>query len=348
VQTKKYSKKYSFLYILLLSGLWNIKIVGRSIHRPAYTKRPLLEATWHKDNKKRYCIRSCQLQEEPLFKLFDKDFFYSRMFPQKVEYRYEKGKFCHRQTLNLLLEQLLQEIAEKKRKYTHFHILRKSNFNRRKKSGLLIVKFKEYPFVVKLFMENPKSFVRPYSKGVYPIFFFNMGGGVNRHLMGFTRIKNLEEMRKRIQQDPTWSQMIEAPRKWFWLPKDPQDIQLVGKNIGGKNHLETVIPGTYCIIADAIRLKDTTFSLFDSKARKVCMSLCNFLDVSIDPHIDNFLLEKDSEKIVIVDTEHFPTLVGLKGKPQFNNYFSWYYNLSKKCVQDMFFKSKPDRFGKES
>lgn len=245
--------------------------------------------------------------------------------------------------LETKLKHLFKEIEQKRRRFTHFDILRKSNFNRRKKCGLLILKFKDYPFVVKVFMETPKSFMRPYSKGFYPIFFYNMGGGINRHLLGFTRVENLHVIKNEIEKSEKWSKLISTPRKWFWKPTDCKEIELIGKNFGEKKEIRTVIPGTYCIIADAIKLKNKTFSLFDKQAREMCMSLCNYLSVRIDPHIDNFLLEEGSNKIVIIDTEHFPSIVGFKEDQHFNGYFEWYFKLSKKFLNDMFFQSKRKR-----
>jgi len=338
----------SIVYAILFFS-WLFKssyITCRSVHRPSHWKKPLLEASFLNNPKEIYSIRDTHLEVNPIFNTFDKEFFFNNLLPDKISHKYEPKKYSQKKDLEKQLQVLFDEIKQKYRRYTHFDILRKSNFNRRKKSGLLILKFKDHPFVVKVFMENPKSFVSPYSKGFYPIFFFNMGGGINRHLLGFTRVKNLQEIRKTIEQDPHWSKLISTPRKWFWIPKNCNQMELVGKNFGTKEPIKKTIPGTYCIVADAIKLKNTTFSLFDSDAKEMCMSLCNFLDVRIDPHIDNFLLEKETDKIVIIDTEHFPSIVGLKEKTQFRSYFSWYYQLSVKCLNDMFFKTKKERYTK--
>ncbi|GAG91473.1 unnamed protein product, partial [marine sediment metagenome] len=238
-----------------------------------------------------------------------------------------------------------EEINQKKKVFRDFIVLRRRNFNKRKKWGLLILKFKDHPLVLKVFMENPKGFVSPYSKGFEPIFFFNMGGGANRHLLGFTRVKNLQYIESIIKKDAYWSEKITTPRKWFWLPKNPKYIELVGRNISGKKLIIKAIPGTYCIIADAITPAGKKFSIFNKAEREQCMTLCNFLDISIDPHIDNYMIEKGTDKIAIVDTEHFPTLVGFKKKYKFTGYWDWYWNLSKKCMGDLLLRSKRDRFG---
>jgi len=332
-----------FLVLLLPWFLKENLIFSRSIHRKYNSKIPCIESNWVKKKSKSYFLRSSYLAKDPIFTIFDKKFFNDHMLPDVINFRYDKSKYVKNKTLSKLIEHVIEEIKQKKRKFTHFTILRRSDFNRRKKSGLIILKFKKYPFVVKIFMEKPKSFARPYSKGLYPKFFFVMGSGVNRHLMGFTRIKNLLKIQKLISADPYWSKQIETPRKWFWLPKNAKEIELVGTNIIKNRKIKTVIPGTYCIIADAIELKNKTFSIFNKSARQKCMKLCNFLSIAVDPHIDNFLLEKNSEKIVIVDTEHFPTLVGYKDLQSFNGYTSWIAQLTKKCIGDLFLRSKANR-----
>jgi len=347
------NNKRSIVYtILFLSWLFeSLHVICRSVHRPSHAKKPLLEVSFLNKPKNIYSIRDTHLEVDPIFNTFDKDFFYNNLLPDQISHKYKPKKYSLKKDLETQLQVLFEEIKRKKhrrefKEFTHFEILKKDDFNKKEKSGCLILKFKDHPFVVKVFMENPRSFVRPYSKGFCPIFFFNMGGGINRHLLGFTRIKNLYEIKKTIEEDPHWSKLISTPRKWFWIPKDCNQMELVGKNFGKRKPIKRVIPGTYCIIADAIKLKNTTFSLLDGSAKEMCMSLCNFLDVRIDPHIDNFLLEKGTDKIVIIDTEHFPSIVGFKERRQFRSYFSWYYQLSVKCLNDMFFQTKKERFTK--
>ncbi len=76
---------------------------------------------------------------------------------------------------------------------------------------------------------------------------------------------------------------------------------------------------------------------------KLAMDLCNFLDQLIDAHIDNFLIEQETKKIVIVDTEHFPTLIGMKEKFKINSYFDYYSSLSWKCLQKSYLLTKRER-----
>lgn len=333
-------KKLFYTIIILLFSIANPSFC-RSKLRKSEAKKPRLEVSRVKKSKRLYYISSNSLEEDPIFKTFDKEFFSNTMLPDEIVYRYDKTKSVTKKELDKKLENLVREVRWRKRNYRDFIVLKEEDFSRAHRCGLLILKFKKYPFVVKLFIESPKTFVKPYSKGLYPALIFNANGGLGRFYLGFTRIKNIHNIRKKISSDPKWSQRIEFPRKWHWVPKDPKEIRIIGKNFRKNGQdLETIIPGIYCIVADEIKLKDKTFSLFDKQAREECMSLCNFLDVCLDPHIDNFLLEEGSNKIVLIDTENFRSLIGLKGEYRFGGYVDWIYRLAKKIIPDLFMKTK--------
>lgn len=56
------------------------------------------------------------------------------------------------------------------------------------------------------------------------------------------------------------------------------------------------------------------------------------------------MIEKGTKKLVIVDTEHFPTVVGFRKRPpKCKNYTSWYLQLSSKCGKETFFRTKKER-----
>jgi len=206
----------------------------------------------------------------------------------------------------------------------------------------MILKFKRYPFIVKLAIETPETFINPYCKGLDNVWFFPLGGGINRHLAGLTRIKNLQIIKERLAKHPQWATMLDLPRKWYWVPQNSDWLKITGSNIGGHKKISTKIPGTYCIIADAIESKEQ-FSLFNNDQTTLALSICNYLDLWIDPHINNFMIETDTNKIVIVDTEHFPSVVGIKEKVAFDSYTSWYLYLMGKCTKDWFFRTKSER-----
>ena len=50
------------------------------------------------------------------------------------------------------------------------------------------------------------------------------------------------------------------------------------------------------------------------------------------------------DMIVIIDAEHFPTMVGLKETRVFMGYTSWYTYLIGKCAHDMLFSTKKERY----
>jgi len=283
------------------------------------------------------------LEQQPIFEIFDRSHFEQHFLPMnKISYQNNPTMSVNGETLKTLIDELVQELKQKKKKFKNFTLITKKNFNRRAKSGLIILKFNDYPFIVKLFMENPKSFTAPFSKGFETKFFFLMGGGTNRHLLGFTRIRNLDAINARLQKDPYWSKTVYTPRKWFLLPTDSQWIEIVGENIGEHPVQKTVIPGTYAIIADAIDAQ-RSFSLLSRQDTEISMKLCNFLELMIDPHIDNYLVEKETGKTFLVDTEHFPSFIGLKEKIVFNDYTSWYGFMCWKATKDIFFRTKSTR-----
>ncbi len=311
--------------------------------RPKKKNIARIETTWKGEKSSSFSLCNSHLEEYPLFKTFNKIFFNENLFPsQAIPSRNNTKKTISGSKIQQLIENLIEEVSEKKTSFKDFTVLRKSNFNTKKCSGLIILKCKNFPFVVKLFMETPETFVKYASKGLVPRFFFYLSGGANRHLLGFTRVKNLHEMKKQINNNPYWSKQVTFPRKWFHLPKKSKWLTLTGKNIGTKKSQSTSIPGTYCIIADYIETERKK-SVFNKDDRKTCMKLCNFLDMAIDPHIDNFLTEKKTNKIVIIDTEHFPTLVGFKKNTKFSGYASWITHLSAKCAKAIFFRTKKDR-----
>jgi hypothetical protein len=290
-----------------------------------------------------HTLENPYLEEYPFFKIFDYNYLSRHNLPKgTIAFRNRPSEGVEGARLNQLIQGLLVEIKTKKKKYANFSILQNKGFNHRKACGLLILKFNEYPFVVKLFIETPESFVNPWSKGVEPIFFFYMGGGVNRHLSGFMRLKNLEYINKKIASDPRWSSIIETPRKWFWMDSSKDTwLSITGNNLGDKKIQQTRIPGTYAIIADAIKA-ERTFSSLRGKDLQTALDISNFLEANIDLHITNFMVEEGTQKIVLIDTEHFPTMVGDVDK-HFDGYLSWYLHLIGKCGKDMFFSTKAER-----
>lgn len=331
--------RFVSLFLASIGCLLPIPLAGRSIHRPVDYGLPAIKVRWLNDSHHEE-LRSTHLEKDALFSTYDAVHFKKNQLPPgSITFLSEPGKTVSTQVLKEQMEQLITEVRKHKKRYTHFIILQDKNFNRKKAYGFLVVRFKKFPFVVKLFIETPHSFVNPDSKGFEPIFFFYMGGGINRHLLGFTRIKNLAYINKKLEENQEWASRIKTPRKWFWLPKNPTWLELEGENMGEPGHAHTILPGTYAIVADAIT-SNQTFSLNNAKHRTKALKLCNYLDLYVDPHIDNFMIEDGTGKIAIIDTEHFPSLVGFKEKRFISSYFDWYIQLMYKCAENLLFRSK--------
>lgn len=327
--------------VVILLILWINFNNPRSIYRPIDPQMPIIYTRWA-DGTTVHSLKKYHLEEYALFQLFDKQYFEQHLLPAyPISYRYNPDIFVHPLILEQLIEHLLAEISDGKKIFTHFTVLQSKDYNFKKCRGLLIVKFKNYPFVVKLFVETPDSFVSPFDKGMEPIFFFFMGGGVNRHLTGFTRIKNREVIKQRLEESP-WAHMVDIPRKWHLIPKGTRWIEIEGVNIGCKTPQKIQFPGTYCIIADAIDA-ERNLSLLDERDKKLALEICNHLNLWIDPHMKNFMYEKGTHKFVIVDTEHFPSAVGLHEKVAFDSYSNWYMHLASKCWQNAFMQTKSQR-----
>jgi len=318
-------------------------IDARSIHRTKSEPLPTVTTNWLHDKSHTFIAKSSHYEEYPIFKVFDYDYCLSHTLPKEgIAYRCEPKVTVSGEELNVCIEGLLEEIRSQKKEFKDFHLLTKKNFNRSKRCGLMILKFKKYPFVIKLFVETPESFLNSSCKGLDNIWFFSLSGGANRHISGLTRLRNLETIREHIQNSPRWSAIMDLPRKWFWLPKHTQWIEINGKNIGPSGICKTIIPGTYAIIADAIE-SDQRLSVFNSHAySSLTLEFCSSLHLALDAHLDNFMIEKSSGKMVIIDTEHFPSFVGLKdpNPTGFSSYYAWYGYLGQKFISETFFRTK--------
>lgn len=320
-----------------------VPICARSFLRPIDKTAPRLTAQWSGDTKNIYTITDSHLEEYPLFVVYNEHYFNQHRLPMTdIPYRYNPNQKVSGACLDQLIENLLVEIQSGKRKYCDFILLQDKDFNHKKAAGLAVFRFKDYPFILKLFIETPHSFVDPWIKGFLPVWFFYMAGGGNRHITGLTRIQNKIVISNKLSRIPKWAQFVDTPEKWFWTPRDEKWITLTGYNIGGKEVITTNIPGTYAIIAEAIEQSEEK-TIFDRHKRKIALELCNTLDLFIDPHIDNFMIEKGTNKLVIIDTEHFPTLVGLKEKASYKTYVRWYLGLMQKATYDIFFRDKKAR-----
>lgn len=330
-------------FIAFLFLLNNHALLSRSPLRPSDPLAPSLQTCWTDNHHKKHCLYDSHLQEGGLFHLYQQEYFQKNILPEStITYRNNPEGFVTGSDLSRLIENLLQEIAQNKKEFSDFVILKNRDFIHRKRVGLLVLKFKKYPFVVKLFIETPQSFVKPLNKGFEPTCFFMMGGGINRHLCGFTRVKNLEFLSNKITASPYWKDKVSFPRKWFWLPSKSRTITITGTNIGQRKQQSINIPSIYAVIADYIDV-EKTLDLLSNQDRLTAMKLSNYLKQNIDPHINNYVIEKSTGLIVPLDTEHFLSMVGCESPPPCNGYVQWYMYLSCKMLYDTIGRTKNDR-----
>lgn len=320
-----------------------ITIYTRSIHRPCDPCMPMVTLWSTQKPQLKYTVRDSHIEFYPIFS-FDRASFDRYCLPKDfITYTHENSEEkLLTSTLNNLIESVVIEIKNNKKQFTHFTVIKKKNFSFKKQCGLIILAFKNYPFVLKLFMETPRTFFDYHAKGIEPLCFFYMSGGANRHVTGLTRIKNREYLLQKAAQLPEWAGKIEIPRKWFWLPKQPDWLILEGKNIGEYKTITTKIPSIYAIVADFVHIDNHAPDIFKKQSATV-IRLSKDLDLFVDAHRDNFVFQKNSDgsyKIIIVDTEHFPSIVGLKEKISFETYFEWYLALIKKCFFDCYLRTK--------
>lgn len=291
-----------------------------------------------KNEKNSYDLYESHLRYLPLFRTFNYEYFMQKQLPKdKINYLYETENFIKTDKLNSIIETLIDEINKKQQTYKNFKILKRKNFNYKKGSGLIVLKFKDYPFILKLYIETPKDFVDPHSFSFQEDGIFYMGGAL-RHTSGWTRIMNAENVKEKIKQDVRWNSRVVIPRKWFWLPKNPKWLLIKAYNLGDKKEQQVELPAIYGVICDEIK------SIEDKSAYvKEFLELCNFVEFQIDPHPNNFKLDLQ-KKIALIDTEHYPTMTGhVKRLPSCNSHFEHYMNLANKYLKSRWGISKKER-----
>ena len=324
----------SIIYLLL----WGSLNATRSIYRPTDPLMPEIFTNWEGKNKI-YYFKDSHLEESAIFQKFDYDHFMANLLPMgPIKYRNE-DKTVNGKKLDKLAHNLVDELYEHKKNFSDFIVLKDNDFNFKSISGDLVLEFKDYPFVLKLFIETPETFVRPFSKGWQPACFFLMSGGVSRYLSGFTRIKNLEVSQRKINCHPYWSKKrIKFPYKAYGVYKYQTWFTLRGKNIGCHDQ-EIQLPSIYWVICHKIK-KDKDKDISKEEYPNFALDLSNDIDNGLDPHDGNILIEEGTGDRVIIDTEHFPSMVGLKNRVKFTSYTQWYCSLSAMALEAQFCRHK--------
>lgn len=342
--------KYIWIFLLITSAF---ELYSRSIFRKDDITIPSIEVTssnpeytkkWNPEYspKKTYSLKSRFLKLKTLHRTYNPKTLTKQRIPSgEVTTRKTKEK-VKTVLLTKQAENLLQEIIEGKKEFTHFKILKDRDFSYSTKSGLIVVKYKDFPFVLKLFIEHPQSFIKPIQKGFEAGCIFMLSGCV-RHLSGFTRISNLQNAKKALSKDAQYRYYLDFPQKWFWTPKLNTMLEVKWKDEYNKRYATFKIPSIYGIIADHIECDIKIQKEESHTLRQIAIDVANYLHYTIDPHCDNFMPELNSNKIVLIDTEHFPTMAGFDKTMNANGYIQWYFELTGKFLKRNLFRTKQER-----
>jgi hypothetical protein len=314
-------------------------LIGITLTLGAHSPRchhvlPELRTQWA-DGGDTYYIRASYLRPS-IFSLYNAQSVQSHLLPTgPISYREKPEASLVGQEMSADIEQAVQELKQQT-PLTKFTVLKDKEFNYEKMSGALIMKAKDHPFVVKLFFETPLSFLMPYEKGMQAAVMHRITGGVNRYLAGFTRIENMERVRDQVLALDLPLQ-IDFPRKWYWLPQTPRWFTVNGHNFAGSSYSMT-LPATYAIVADYIQASKP-MSEMRRKYRRQMITACRMCDFELDPNTKNFKVEDSTNKFVVIDTEHFPTVIGQKMHAR--NYTSLYIQLGIAGISKGFNNPKP-------
>jgi hypothetical protein len=330
--------------IVLLITLFSY--TTHAIHRTTFNKLPRIITYYEHDPKNIYHLTNTHLELQPLISFYDHDFLHNHFLPYGIiQPRYAGVTPCTGKEIENTIFAMIDLIMKTKKsckKTDEYTVLKDDDFNYKKHAGIIILKSHRYPFVIKLFMENPESFVHPYNKGFIPAITFCVSGGTNRYLSGFTRIKNLEALQKIIQQHDYWKKTLDTPRKWFWTPPNGNYFILETRNLGDHNY-RLKFPCIYAIVCDEINII-RPLSMLKTCDRKLANQIGILFEERLDRHIDNFVYEKKTKKIIILDTEHYPSIFGLKESWHVGDtYGQWYGKLALKFINDNFLRDKATR-----
>lgn len=352
-------KKYWIVqFIVFLVFLLNNtkSINARNCHRPADLTVPLISVrpsnpeiaeTWFSRKTKdrvrfkiEHKLKSSYLRIYPISKAFNNDFFNKFYLPkdEHLKFRNKSGS-VHTSVLNKRAQELVAEIKAGQKVFTHFEILKDRDFNYNKLSGLLVLKYKDFPFVIKVAIEHPHTMVDPYSRSAEATFIFILGGNI-RHLSNFTRISNLENIKKILMFNPFYLENIDFPRKWYWQPENNYNLEITWHASPYKSEEKFSIPSIYAVISDYIDI-DPTFP--QQELNKIAMRVAIDTEFLIDPHAGNTVVEKGSTKYTMLDTENFRIMTGLNCTMNSQKYLSWYLEMATSCLKVYSGRTKQER-----
>src|SRR5258708_33821839 len=93
-----------------------IQANNRSLLRPA-EPLPRITTYWAEEGSRRYSLTDSHLEEGPLFKTFNKDFFYHRLLPEGAVQLRHKNQLVEGKKLATYIERFVAELRLKHRKF---------------------------------------------------------------------------------------------------------------------------------------------------------------------------------------------------------------------------------------
>lgn len=291
---------------------------------------PTITAQWP-DSGIFFSLKSNRPEISTYFGLFDQEDFLKHQLPQDdIRFRNEYQRVSGA-TLDQELNSCWAELQSNTSPPHSFRVLKDEHYNYQQKTGTIILALKNYPFVVKLYSETPRSFVRIRDKDPKQIGMFLIGGGTHRYVTGFTRIKNAQAIKAACEKSEEFRD-IDIPRKWFWQPTDNLWFNVQGKNFPDSDEtLSVSMPSSYAVVTDYIEKG----SSLDSAA---ALNIARFLSPRMDANPDNFMIEKYTGKTVITDTEHFASMIGIRSpidQDAYTSYAHYWKFLINKGIQDI-------------
>lgn len=331
------------LFLCLFLGSTFLSLSSRSPFRRLGHTLPCIRVHLESDHPLEYSeesfLQSIHLRPWPYLIAYDENFYTKRKFPfGSIVLRYTQ-ECISGSLVRSYIAKAVDEIIHhcKGDELTYSIILKDSDFNYKYHAGLAVVRLKDFPFVLKIYRETPYTFCHPFSKGLVPILFFRTGNGANRHMSGLTRIPMRDSIRSLFDQYDEWRDRITIPRKWLWLPDNPEWLVIEGSITLAP--FEVRIPALYVVVCDEIEI-ERSFSVLNPEDRAIAIELSNICGNELDANMPNFVVEKGTGKIAVIDTEYFKVMLGLSEPLYPSSYYGWIAGLAQHSIKRMFFTDK--------
>ncbi len=340
---------YKKIFTLILI-LFSVTLHPRNPRRKTDQTCPKIEvfASDHKIHKdwyfpsnkkpaKKHTLQNNFLRLRPIKHGFDETFFNQNYLPKdNITFR-SSNDIVSGLKLSEIAETLIEEIKQGKTNFSHFKVLKDSGFNYKTRAGLIVLKYKNYPFVIKVSIEHPHTMINPFSKSYEASGIFIMGGNL-RHLTNFTRITNLKRIKELLCFNPFYLYNLDFPRKWYWKPENGYDLEIHWKCGNQKDFAK--IPSIYAVISDFIFTEEYQPH---HELNKLSMKVATDVGFLIDPHAGNILIEKNTRKYVLLDTENFRLMTGLDTPMNATKYIGWYIELLSRSSKTCFLRNRTER-----